>query len=43
MLKNKTVETVNKDGKMLALFGGILIDGIVLIGLIVYFALRLVS
>jgi hypothetical protein len=43
MLRNKTIETVNKDGKLLALFCGILIDGMVLIGLIVYSALTLVS
>jgi hypothetical protein len=43
MIKNRNMETVNKDGKLLALFGGMLIDGLVIISLIVYVAIRLAS
>lgn len=43
MTVNNMVELVNKDGKLLALFGGMLLDGIILIGLIVYIAVRFFS
>ena len=36
MTKNKMVEMINKDGKSLALFTGMLLDGILLITLVVY-------
>ena len=36
MIKNTILELVNKDNILLALFSGMLIDGIVLIALIVY-------
>ena len=40
MTKNKMVELVNKDGKLLALFSGLLLDGVLLIALVVYIGLR---
>jgi hypothetical protein len=40
MTKNKMVELVNKDGKLLALFSGLLLDGILLIALVVYIGVR---
>jgi hypothetical protein len=43
MTTNKMVELVNKDGKLLALFSGILLDGILLIGLVIYISIKLVS
>ena len=43
MMKNKMVELVNGDGKLLALLGGMLVVGIILIGLIVYISLKLIS
>jgi hypothetical protein len=43
MTKNKTIELVNRDSKLLALFGGILLDGILLIGLVIYVGMRLLS
>ena len=36
MTKNKMIELVNKDGKLLALFTGLLLDGVLLITLVVY-------
>jgi len=36
MTKNKMAEMINKDGKSLALFTGMLLDGILLITLVVY-------
>ncbi len=36
MTKNKMVEMINKDGKSLALFTGMLLDGVLLITLVVY-------
>ena len=36
MTKNKMVEMINKDGKSLALFTGMLLDGILLITIVVY-------
>ena len=43
MMKNKMVELVNGDGKLLALLGGMLVVGILLIGLIVYISIKLIS
>ena len=43
MMKIKMVDLVNKDEKLLALFGGMLLDGILLIGLIVYISMRFIS
>ena len=40
MTKNKMVELINKDGKLLALFTGMLLDGILLITLVVYAGIR---
>jgi hypothetical protein len=34
------VDLVNKDGKLLALFSGLLLDGILLIALVVYIGVR---
>ena len=42
MEKNNVVELVNRDGKLLALFGSILFVGILLIGLIVYISIRFI-
>jgi len=36
MTKNKMVEMINKDGKSLALFTGMLLDCVLLITLVVY-------
>ena len=36
MTKNNILEMVNKDGKLLALFSGLLLDGILLIALVVF-------
>jgi len=43
MTKNKMVELVNKDGKLLALFTGLLLDGVLLIALVVYIGTRFIS
>ena len=43
MTKNKMIELVNKDGKLLALFTGLLLDGVLLITLVVYLGTRFVS
>ena len=43
MTKNKMVELVNKDGKLLAIFTGMLLDGVLLIALVVYVGIRFVS
>ncbi len=40
MTKNKIIELVNKDGKLLALFSGLLLDGILLIALVLYVGTR---
>ena len=40
MTKNKMVELINKDGKLLALFTGMLLNGILLITLLVYAGIR---
>ena len=40
MTKNKMVELINKDGKLLALFTGMLLNGILLITLLVYAGMR---
>jgi len=40
MTKNKMVELINKDGKLLAIFSGLLLDGILLITLVVYAGMR---
>ncbi len=42
MTKNRIVELVNKDGKLLALFSGLLLDGILLIALIVFIGMYFV-
>ena len=42
MMKNRIVELVNKDGKLLALFSGLLLDGILLIALIVFIGMYFV-
>jgi hypothetical protein len=36
MMKNKMIELVNKDGKLMAIFTGLLLDGVLLIVLVVY-------
>ena len=43
MTKNKMIELVNKDGKLLALFTGLLLDGVLLIALVVYLGTRFTS
>jgi hypothetical protein len=43
MKKSKMLEMVNKDGKLLALFTGMLLDSVLLIALIVYIGTRLVA
>jgi hypothetical protein len=43
MTMNKMMGLVNKDDKLLALLSGMLLDGIILIGLIVYIWMRLLS
>ena len=43
MTTNKMVELINRDEKLLALFSGLLLDGILLIGLVIYTGVRLVS
>jgi hypothetical protein len=40
MTKNKMVEMINRDGKTLALFTGMLLDGVLLITLVVYAGIR---
>jgi hypothetical protein len=35
MTKNKMIELVNKDGKLMALFTGLLLDGVLLVALVV--------
>ena len=40
MTKNKMAELINKDGRLLALFTGMLLDGILLIALVVYAGMR---
>jgi len=40
MTKNKMAELINKDGKLLALFTGMLLNGILLITLLVYAGIR---
>ena len=40
MTKNKMVELVNRDGKLLALFTGMLLDSVLLIALVVYIGIR---
>jgi len=40
MTKNKMVELINKDGKLLVIFSGLLLDGILLITLVVYAGMR---
>ena len=42
MAKNNVVELVNRDGKLLALFGSILFVGTLLVGLIVYISIRFI-
>ncbi|MCX5997053.1 MAG: hypothetical protein NTV42_05425 [Chloroflexi bacterium] len=42
MTKNKMVELVNKDGKLLAIFTGLLLDGVILIALVVYLGIRFI-
>jgi len=36
MTRSKMAELINKDGKLLALFTGMLLDGVLLITLVVY-------
>jgi hypothetical protein len=43
MTKNKMVELVNKDGKLLAIFTGLLLDAMLLIALVVYLGIRFTS
>jgi hypothetical protein len=43
MTINKMTDLVNKDDMLLVLLGGMLLDGIILIGLIIYVGLKLVS
>ena len=43
MTKNKMIELVNKDGKLMALFTGLLLDGVLLITLIVYIGTHFAS
>ena len=42
MTKNKMIEMVNKDGKLLALFTGLLLDGLLLVALVVYLGTRFI-
>ncbi len=42
MTKNKMIELVNKDGKLLAIFTGLLVDGVILIALVVYLGIRFI-
>ena len=39
-MTKKMVEMINKDGKTLALFSGMLLDGVLLITLVVYAGIR---
>jgi len=39
-MTKKMVEMINKDGKTLALFTGMLLDGVLLITLVVYAGIR---
>ena len=43
MTNNKMIELVNKDGKLLALFTGLLLDGVLLITLVVYIGTHFAS
>ena len=43
MTNNKMIELVNKDGKLLALFTGLLLDGVILITLVVYIGTHFAS
>ncbi len=43
MTKNKMIELVNKDGKLMALFTGLLLDGVLLITLVVYIGTHFAS
>ena len=43
MTKNKIVELVNKDGKLLAIFTGLVLDSVLLIALVVYLGIRFTS
>jgi len=43
MTKNKMIELVNKDGKLMAIFTGLLLDGVLLIALVVYLGTRFIS
>ena len=43
MTKNKMLELVNKDGKLMALFTGLLLDGVLLITLVVYIGTHFAS
>jgi hypothetical protein len=43
MAKNVVVELVNRDGKLVALFSGILLVGMLLIGLIVHISIQFIS
>ena len=36
MMNNKMIELVNKDSKLMAIFTGLLLDGVLLIALVVY-------
>ena len=40
MTKNKMIEMVNKDGKLLALFTGLLLDCVILIALVIYLGVQ---
>jgi len=43
MTKNKMIELVNKDGKLMAIFTGLLLDGVLLVALVVYLGTRFIS
>ena len=43
MTNNKMIELVNKDGKLMALFTGLLLDGVLLITLVVYIGTHFAS
>ena len=43
MTKDKMVELVNKDGKLLAIFTGLVLDSVLLIALVVYLGIRFTS
>ncbi len=43
MTKNRMIELVNKDEKLLALFTGLLLDGVLLITLVVYIGTHFAS